>query len=69
LRRLKIGAAHASTGRARPACRSRFADRDYLPQVLSVTLIEKTPMLQALSETTITSNQREVETQLNLFDF
>ena len=40
-----------------------------LLQVFSVTLFEKIPMPQALSETTTTFEDNEVGSQLNLFSF
>jgi transposase len=40
-----------------------------LRQVFSVTLFEKMPMAQALSETTTTFEENEMDSQLNLFSF
>ena len=40
-----------------------------LLQVFSVTLFEKMPMAQALSETTTTFEENEMDSQLNLFSF
>jgi len=40
-----------------------------LLQVFSVTLFEKMPMSQALSETRTTFEENEISSQLNLFDF
>ena len=40
-----------------------------LLQVFSVTLFEKMPMPQALSETTATFEDNEIGSQLNLFSF
>jgi len=40
-----------------------------LLQILSVTLFEKMPMQQALSETTNTCEQHQITNQLNLFGF
>ena len=40
-----------------------------LLQVLSVTLFEKMPMSQALSETRTTFEETQMGSQLNLFDF
>jgi hypothetical protein len=40
-----------------------------LLQVFSVTLFEKMPMTQALSETTTTFEENEMDSQLNLFSF
>src|SRR5207302_9904934 len=40
-----------------------------LLQVFSVTLFEKMPMAQALSETTTTFKENEMDSQLNLFGF
>ena len=40
-----------------------------LLQVFSVTLFEKMPMSQALSETRTTFEENEMGSQLNLFDF
>ena len=40
-----------------------------LLQVLSVTLFEKMPLLQALSETPTTSEQHPIDKQLNFLDF
>jgi hypothetical protein len=37
--------------------------------VLSVTLFEKMPMSQALSETRTTFEETQMGSQLNLFDF
>ena len=40
-----------------------------LLRVLSVTLFEKMPMSQALSETRTTFEETQMGSQLNLFDF
>jgi IS4 transposase len=40
-----------------------------LLQIFSVTLFEKMPMAQALSETTNTFEEYQISNQLNLFDF
>ena len=40
-----------------------------LLQILSVTLFEKMPMPQALSETGTTFEEDQISSQLNLFDF
>jgi hypothetical protein len=40
-----------------------------LLQVFSVTLFEKMPMPQALSETGTTFEEDQISSQLNLFDF